>query len=600
MIERRGMHCCHFEMVLKILGAAWQAVWFVLFVALWLALAECVSAEEGRPPTPLVSRAITQAAGLEGRLVWVDGYANLDVLSSRAGIAALMERMRRARVNTVVFGAKMFGGHALYPSKVAPRLIEWRGQRVSPDLDILAAVLQEAHARGLKVHAAIDVFSDGHRSVRSGPAYDHPEWQTVVYTVRRELLLPDGQRLPIYAVNPSEPTGEVVNAFTPGFGWRKMRIENPDELQVVAILAGPTEDMRIVAISECALLPDNQAVEMPSDGLLLHGRGSMAEWMLRALRVGDRVQFTAVDRFVPIGSDELQGTAIFLNPVLPAVRERALQIMAEIVREYPVDGIIFDRMRFSGINADFSDETRARFEQAIGQKVARWPDDIFRMDPIPGRDIVRGPLFKQWIEWRALQITTFLREAVRTIRAIKPDMVIGAYVGAWYDQYYREGVNWASPDYAGNLDWMTTTYGQTGYAKELDYITTGCYYPRATVEAALIEDAPIDRTVEAASQRSAHVIHDAAFFYAGLDLNQYESVTSGTRRFDKEALRAGIATARANSQGVMIFDAVHLNRNAAWNVLEEEFSSPAKAPHEVAGLLAAVRRVGETIRQFSE
>ncbi|MBI3948527.1 MAG: family 10 glycosylhydrolase [Armatimonadetes bacterium] len=580
--ERHGRH---------ITGATLAAV-------SWLVAALPLGALESQPPMPLVSRAVTRAADLEGRLVWVDGYANLDALASRQGIAALMESVRRARANTVVFGAKMFGGQALYPSKVAPRLSEWRGQRVPPDLDILRAVIEEAHARGLKVHAAVDVFSDGHRITRMGPAYEHPEWQTVLYTVRRELLLPDGQRLMVYAVNPSEPTGEVVTAFTPGYGWRKPRSDSPDEAQVVAILAGPAEDMRIITITECALLRDNQVVEMPPDSLLLHGRGSMAEWMLRALRIGDRAQFAAVDRFVPIGSDELQGSALFLNPVLPEVRERALQIIAEIARDYDVDGITFDRMRFSGIAADFSDYTRAEFEKAIGRKVARWPDDIVRIDPIPGRDIVRGPLFNQWIEWRALQITTFLRQAVRAIRAAKPQMIIGAYVGAWYDRYYQEGVNWASPEYAGSLDWMTATYGQTGYAKELDYITTGCYYPRATAEAALFDDAPAERTVEMASQLSSRVISDAAFFYAGLDLNQYESgLGTSAHRFDKDALRAAIATARANSQGVMIFDSVHLNRNGAWGVLEEGFSSPATAPHDVPELLAALRRVRETLRK---
>ena len=121
-----------------------------------------------------------------------------------------MEKMRRARVNTVVFGAKMFGGQALYHSEIAPRLTEWRGQTISPGHDMLQVVIEEAHARGLKVHAAVDVFSDGHRFTRLGPAYDHPEWQTTIYSIRRELVTPDGQRLPIYDVNPSQINGEVV------------------------------------------------------------------------------------------------------------------------------------------------------------------------------------------------------------------------------------------------------------------------------------------------------------------------------------------------------------------------------------------------------
>ncbi|MDH7568128.1 MAG: family 10 glycosylhydrolase [Armatimonadota bacterium] len=568
---------------------------WVLYVCCFLFLPMAVQAQPAE--LPLISAAVTRAAGLEGRLVWVDGYANMDVLGSRAGIAALMEQMRRARVNTVVLGAKMFGGQTLFPSEIAPQLIEWRGQSVPADLNILQTVIEEAHARGLKVHASIDVFSDGHRLARKGPAYEHPEWQTVVYSVRRELVTPDGQRLPIYAVNPPENLGDVVTAYTPGYGWRKPRNPDRDDTQVYAILAGPADDMRILAVVDCALVRDNQLVEMPRDGLLLYGRGALADWMLRALRVGDRVQFVAVEKFLPIASDELEGAALFLNPVLPEVRQRALRQIEEIARKFDVDGIVFDRMRFSGINADFSDYTRARFEEHLGRKVEDWPHEILRVDPIPGRLFVRGPLFNVWVEWRAAQITSFLKEAVALLRGIKPNLRIGAYVGSWYDRYYGEGVNWASPDYSGALDWMNATYGQTGYARELDYITTGCYYRRPTRESALVDDAPVESTVEAAAQLSARVVSDAAFVYGGLDLNQYESKdAAGNRRFDFDSFRAGIAVARANTQGVMIFDTVHLNRNRAWGVLEEAFSVPTLAPHDVPELLPSLRRVREVLR----
>ncbi len=556
-------------------------------LALLLLATAGAGAENGPTATPLVGRAVTQAAGLEGRLVWIDGYANLDVLSSRAGIAGLMEKMRRARVNTVVFGAKMFGGQALYFSDIAPRLTEWRGKRVPPDLDVLRVVIEEAHARGLKVHAAMDIFSEGHRIARQGPAYDHPEWQTTLYTVRRELVTPDGQRLPIYAVNADVP-GEIVAAYTPGYGWRKPRIENPDDTHVVAVVAGPAHEMHVVTLTDCALLRDNQTVEMPPDGLLLYGRGALADWMLRTLRIGDKVQFSAVDKFVPIGSDELEGTSLFLNPIIPEVRERALRIIEEVARKYDVDGITFDRMRFSGVNADFSDFTRAQFERTTGRLVERWPDDILKIDPIPGRTFVRGPLFPTWVEWRAGRITSFLQEAVRRARAIKPQLRTGVYVGSWYDRYYGEGVNWASPEYAGGLDWMTATYGQTGYAREVDYITTGCYYPKATAEAALSEDSSAERTVEMAADLSSRVVSDAAFVYAGLYLIYYKD--------NPEAFKAAIAAARQNSQGVMLFDAVYLNQFNLWGVLEDVFSAPAAAPHDVPELLPAVRRVREVIR----
>ncbi len=555
-----------------------------------LLLAAGAAPAGAQQPDRLLSRAITREAGLEGRLVWVDGYANVDVLSSRAGIAGLTERIRQARLNTICFGAKMFGGHALYASQLNPRLTEWKGHRVPPDHDILQVLLEEAHARGLKVHASIDVFADGHRLTRTGPAFDHPEWQTIVYRVRRELVTADGQRLPIYATNTDLP-GEVVIAFTPGYGWRKPKSTDAEEVQVLAILAGPSEDMRILSVTDCALLRDGQPVEAPSDGLLLYGRGAMGEWMLRNLRPGERIQFTAVDKFVPITTDELEGTAIFVNPVLPEVRQHALALIREIAGKYDVDGLVFDRMRFNGINADFSDYTRGEFEKAIGKKVERWPDDILKIDPIPGRPVVRGPLFQAWIEWRAGQITSFLKEAIAAARAVKPEIRLGVYVGSWYDRYFQEGVNWASPDYVGSADWMTATYGQTGYAHLVDYITTGCYYPRTTLEAAVADDAPIERTVEVAALNSSRVVNDASFVYAGLFMVHYKD--------DPQGLKAAIEAARRNSQGVMLFDAVYLNQYQFWNVLQEVFPTPAAAPHDVPELLPAVRSVRQSIRALA-
>ena len=41
------------------------------------------------------------------------------------------------------------------------------------------------------------------------------------------------------------------------------------------------------------------------------------------------------------------------------VRQRVLDMLTELVRGYAVDGVIFDdRLRYAGINADFSEETR--------------------------------------------------------------------------------------------------------------------------------------------------------------------------------------------------------------------------------------------------
>src|SRR5690349_4683508 len=49
-----------------------------------------------------VAQAVVRRAGLEGRVLWLDGTANLERLSTRQGVAAVLDRCLRARINTIV------------------------------------------------------------------------------------------------------------------------------------------------------------------------------------------------------------------------------------------------------------------------------------------------------------------------------------------------------------------------------------------------------------------------------------------------------------------------------------------------------------------
>src|SRR5206468_295587 len=102
--------------------------------------------------------------------------------------AAIMEKCRKARINTVIVDVKPLSGQVLYRSGLAPRLKEWKGAAYPADFDLLKTVIDEGHARGIKVHAAINVFAEGHKGARAGPAYSRAPWQTVIYDVQRTLL----------------------------------------------------------------------------------------------------------------------------------------------------------------------------------------------------------------------------------------------------------------------------------------------------------------------------------------------------------------------------------------------------------------------------
>lgn len=60
-----------------------------------------------------------------------------------------------------------------------------------------------------------------------------------------------------------------------------------------------------------------------------------------------------------------QGLVAFVNPSNDEVRNYQLRTFEEIMKNYDVDGVIHDRSRYDNEGADFSDETRVKFEQFL-------------------------------------------------------------------------------------------------------------------------------------------------------------------------------------------------------------------------------------------
>jgi uncharacterized lipoprotein YddW (UPF0748 family) len=543
----------------------------VLFLSLPL---PSVRAQATLPPASPdgVAQAVVRSAGLEGRVLWVDGTANLQRLSTREGVTALIENCVRTRINTLVVDVKPLSGHVLYNSRVAPKLKEWRGFRYPSGFDLLRTTLEEGHRRGIKVYANINVFSDGHKLVNSGPAYEKPDQQAVIYDIERSVVTPRGAQAPLVVGSNRVPGEGQISLYDSDF--RTPRVIAPEE--AFALIVGS----RVEAVVDGTFAPV-EGVMVPRDGYLLVGRGEGARWLVQNLRVGDGLNWTGTDKLLPVVDAPSESVAAFLNPANPAVRAYELQIVDEIVSGYEIDGIVFDRMRFPSLQGDFGDLSRQQFEEFLGQKVNRFPADVYSFDPTPGRGIVWGPYFKQWLEWRARVIRSWLEDASKLVRTKRPGARIGVYVGSWYPTYYTVGVNWGSEEFAPGYEWMSPTYNSTGYAHLLDWITTGCYHPVATREQA--KNAGLDEgyTVQAAAELSTKAVGDVSFVYAGLYVLDYKG--------SPEAFREAMKAARRYSHGVMLFDLVHIEEYGWWNLLEEEFRGRRLAPHDVPGLIESVR-----------
>lgn len=268
-----------------------------------------------------------------------------------------------------------------------------------------------------------------------------------------------------------------------------------------------------------------------------------------------------------------------LNPADPQVQQYQLNILKELIQKHPgLDGVILDRVRYDGFEADFSPLSRKLFEKYTGKKVENFPQDIYSYTKKDGKSgKTPGPLYKQWIEWRASIIYNFFVEARKTAKKANKNIIFGDYTGAWYPTYYEVGVNWASNkfDVAKEFSWATPKYQQYGYAELLDLYTTGCYYYEvskeevhqsntyraARTEAGMSTQRSPVYSVEGSAERAMELTKGAAPVLGGLYVEQYEK--------NKEQFIKAMQMCLDKTDGLMIFDIVHIVQRNWWDAIQQ-------------------------------
>lgn len=131
------------------------------------------SADELKPPSPQ----------REFRGVWVATVDNIDwpskaglpVDQQKAELIAIMDRAAQLNLNAIVFQVRP-GCDALYASKLEPwseYLTGTMGKAPEPFYDPLAMAVEEAHKRGLELHAWFNPYRARHFMQRSGVSPDH-------------------------------------------------------------------------------------------------------------------------------------------------------------------------------------------------------------------------------------------------------------------------------------------------------------------------------------------------------------------------------------------------------------------------------------------
>jgi uncharacterized lipoprotein YddW (UPF0748 family) len=536
-----------------------------------------------------IAQQMARSKKLQARVLWIDATANMNAINSNDKIDALVQRIRQTGFNTVVLDVKPIVGYTLYPSKFAPKLTVWKDGAIPADFDPLPEMIAKCHMAGMQLVVSMNAFSEGHRGdnntvQRQGPGYDHPEWQTVLYTVATRIR-------PNTAGAESFALSQRVNQ--PGAGDNEIAIytevpahngkQSGNGNGFAAILDSNGQVVAQLSGSAIGLLS-----ALPPHGALLAGSGAGADYLRRVATVGATLTLDATPAFTPMAQAQDQ-TPLMVNPNRSDVQSRLRDMLTELCTKYEIDGVIFDdRFRYAGINADFSDDTRRQFEAylapALAGKPLRWPDDVFRYDftfPAMTKRVTPGPYYDDWLTFRSLTLRNWLASAVATVKAARPNATVSTYNGSWYGDVPTLGPNWAADDFNAGFRFLTPTYQKTGFAGLTDWITLGCYYTTPTLADALAAGRSVGGTVEAAGQLGNRAVDDQTWVYAGLNI--------GLLVDTPERIKPAVQAALAATQGVMIFDLSYFN-DVIWAQFADAFHDPAVAPHAVPGLLAQLRQ----------
>lgn len=253
----------------------------------------------------------------------------------------------------------------------------------------------------------------------------------------------------------------------------------------------------------------------------------------------------------------------FLDPANPQVQEFLLGMLRDLASYDGLDGIVMDRCRYDdyALDAGYTAEALAQFTEYIGHNPERWP--VFSEPGHIFLDKEPDALEVQWLTFRCKVIRDFVERAAGTVHSVNSALKLGVYVGAWFSEYYRSGVNWTSPSYnlakeEPTFSWATPEYQATGFAGLVDFMLLGTYCPAANVHG------DTEKTMEGYAKLGRKRLCGDVPFCAGPDIGNEK----GFERGGQGALLPEIKeTIMKEADGFFLFDLCHIRMFDYWDSL---------------------------------
>ncbi|MBQ9654323.1 MAG: family 10 glycosylhydrolase [Bacteroidales bacterium] len=253
----------------------------------------------------------------------------------------------------------------------------------------------------------------------------------------------------------------------------------------------------------------------------------------------------------------------FLDPANKEVQAFLLELLKEVSAYEGLDGIVMDRCRYDdyAMDAGYTDVAKEQFAQYIGKQPERWP--VFTEPGHIFLDKTPDALETQWLTFRCKVIHDFVSECAEAVHSVRKDLPLGIYVGAWFSEYYRSGVNWTSPKYdlvkeEPTFSWATPEYQATGFADLVDFMILGAYCPAANIHG------DTEKTMEGYAKLGRKRLCGDVPFAAGPDIGNEKGFENGGRG---DLLPEIKATMQKEADGFFLFDLCHIRAFNYWDCL---------------------------------
>lgn len=258
----------------------------------------------------------------------------------------------------------------------------------------------------------------------------------------------------------------------------------------------------------------------------------------------------------------------FLNPANDDVQTFILNLLGDLSK-YNLDGIFLDRCRYNDLLADFSDETKTKFEKYLGKSI-NFPSDVLA----PGTSSLpstQPTYFKQWLAFRAKVIHDFIVKAVAKIKSVNKNVRVGVYVGGWYSTYYEVGVNWASPLYdvkSNYPQWANSDYSDYGFANQLDFMLIGAYASSTNIYGTG------EWTMQGFCTQAKNLLCGDVKFAGGPDVGNASGFENGGQA---AAVTKSVDACINAGDGYFVFDMVHVREYNYWDALKQGIDTYLKS-----------------------